>query len=188
MNPPDFHDKPLDLEDAFFVRENARLLEGMRRKADEKARRQQLSDVVRVKDEAFLDRLMALGITPATVLALQLIPLLFVAWADGRLDEKEREAVLRAARGREGTAEEATIRLIGDWLAHEPEPRLLELWKEYVRQIWGKFTRDEQWRMRENVLKSAREVAEASGGFLRLTARTSAEERKVIEEFERLLA
>ena len=179
--------EPMDLEDAFFVRENARLLEGMRRKADEKARRQQLSDVVQVKDEAFLDRLVAMGITPATVLALRLIPLVFVAWADGHLDEKERAAVLRAAKAGSGGAEEATERLLADWLSHKPQPRLLDLWREYVSHIWAHFTRDEQLKMRQNVLRSTREVAEAAGGFLGLTSKISPEERKVLEEFERLL-
>jgi len=34
---------------------------------------------------------------PETVLALQLVPLAAVAWADGKIEPREREAVLKAA-------------------------------------------------------------------------------------------
>ena len=41
--------------------------------------------------------------------------------------------------------------------------------------------------MREHVLQSAREVAEAAGGMLGLTSKISAAERKVLHEMERVL-
>ena len=58
------------LEEAFFAKDNARLLEQMR----EKKQREELREVVQIKDEAFLDRLIELGINPETVLALTLVP------------------------------------------------------------------------------------------------------------------
>ena len=177
----------VELENAFFVRENAKLLDQLRREAEHESLRESLSEVVRIKDQAFLDRLITLGITPATVLALQLIPLVFVAWADGKLDDKEREAVFRAARKSSGVAEHAAHVLLDDWLGRAPDPRLLDLWTQYVRHLWARFTPDEQWQMRSNLLQSAREVAEASGGLFGLTSRVSAEERKVLERFEHIL-
>ena len=77
------------LEDAFFTKENARLLEQLK----EKQKREALREVVQIKDETFLDRLIELGIGPETVLALTLVPLIAVAWADGTLDSRERDAV-----------------------------------------------------------------------------------------------
>jgi hypothetical protein len=64
---------------------------------------------------------------------------------------------------------------------------LLETWKTYVKRLWGRFTSEERWRMRENLLGSAREVAEAAGGFLGLTSKISAAERRVLEELEKML-
>ena len=43
-----------------------------------------MREVVRVNDDALIDNLIALGLEPGTVLALQLVPLAAVAWADGQ--------------------------------------------------------------------------------------------------------
>jgi hypothetical protein len=79
------------LEDAFFNKENARLLEQLKGKQ----KREALREMVKVEDETFLDRLIELGIGPETVLALTLVPLIAVAWADGTLDGRERDAIIK---------------------------------------------------------------------------------------------
>jgi hypothetical protein len=187
MERRDFDGQAVDLEDAFFARENARLLADLRRKAEKDERREMLRRVVQIDDEAFLDRLIAIGIGPETALALRLIPLVFVAWADGEVDPREREAILRGAEQQELASEGAPRQLLESWLAHKPDPRLLALWKSYVGDIWPRFTADERWKMRQNLLESARQVAEAAGGFLGV-ARISAAERQVLEDLERVVA
>jgi len=176
------------LEEAFFGQQNARLLEKLRAKAERRARHEALREVVRIEDDAFLDRLIDLGIRPETVLALRLVPLAFVAWADGRIDAAERDAILRAAEEKELPAGSPAHTLLSTWLSHAPEPHLLDLWKGYVRSIWSAFTVEEQNEMRRNMIGLAREVADAAGGFLGLTSRISAAERKVIAEIEAVLA
>jgi tellurite resistance protein len=175
------------LEDTFFAGENAGVLEELRRRTDERERRAMLREVVRLKDEKFLNRLVALGVAPETALAVSLAPLVVVAWADGRLEDREREAILKAAEERGVTADRIARRLLTNALARQPDPRLLPLWKAYVGRLWGCFTADESWQMRSNVLRSAREVAEAAGGFLGLTSKISEQERRVIEEIEKFL-
>ena len=71
------------LEDAFFAKENARLLEQMRAKAKHDERRKALRDVIQIQDEGLVDHLLELGLGPETILAVTLIPLAMVAWADG---------------------------------------------------------------------------------------------------------
>lgn len=175
------------LEDAFFARENKALLAEMRRKTGDEDRKDRLREVVRIKDDAFVNRLATLGVEPQTVLAVVLIPLVFVAWADGKLDERERNAILEAASERGAVAESIARRLLESALKAPPDPKLLVLWKTYVKRLWGRFTADEAWQMRKNVLHSAREVAEAAGGRLGLTSKISAEERRVLEEMEKIL-
>lgn len=175
------------LEAAFFTGADARLLDELRRTTEEQQRREMLRQVVKIQDEAFLARLDTLGVRPETALAVTLIPLVFVAWADGAIDERERKAVLEAARERGVAAERIAGRLLSSWLTRKPDPRLLSIWKTYVRRLWGCFTADERLQMRQNLLRSAREVAEAAGGFLGLTSRLSPEERRVLEEIEKIL-
>jgi len=183
----DLKDDSGRLEAAFFVGTNTGLLDELRRKAEAGQRLEMLREVVKIQDEAFLNRLDTLGVRPQTALAVTLIPLVFVAWADGNLDERERNAVLEAAKQRGVAAEGIARQLLSTWLAKKPDPRLLSIWKSYVRRLWGCFTADERWEMRQNLLGSARGVAEAAGGFLGLTSKMSPEERRVLEEIEKLL-
>ena len=85
------------LEDAFSAKENARLLEELRAKDRQEERRKELRAVIQVQDDGLIDHLLALGLRPETVLAVTLIPLAMVAWADGSIEPREREAILQAA-------------------------------------------------------------------------------------------
>ena len=171
------------LEEAFYTKENARLLEQLR----EKKQREALREVVQVKDDAFLDRIMELGINSETVLALRLVPLIAVAWADGILDDRERDAIIQAAEEKGVSPETAGHQLLETWLLRRPDQELFESWKRYVRDIWETFNDDERRQMRKTTLDWALAVAESSGGFLGLTSKVSASERAVIKELENVL-
>jgi tellurite resistance protein len=187
MDSNDHKSGAVNLEAAFFAKENARLLTELRAKTEKDERRRLLRQVVRIKDEAFLDRLIALGIGPETAMALRLIPLVFVAWADGEMDTKERDAILTAAREQGLAAEDMTQQVLKDWLRHKPDARLLSLWKEYVGHIWTHFTDDEQIQMRQNLLQAAEDVANSAGGFLGLS-KISTAEREVIEDLQNVVS
>ena len=171
------------LEDAFFTKENARLLDQLK----EKQTREALREMVKVEDETFLDRLIELGIGPETVLALTLVPLIAVAWADGTLDGRERDAIIKAAEEKGVSPETAGHQLLETWLSRRPERELFDSWKQYVRGIWETFTDEERQRMRERTLDWALAVAEASGGFLGVISKVSPAERVVIKELENVL-
>ena len=171
------------LEDAFFTKENARLLDQLK----EKQTREALREMVKVEDETFLDRLIELGIGPETVLALTLVPLIAVAWADGTLDGRERDAIIKAAEQKGVSPETAGHQLLETWLSRRPERELFDSWKQYVRGIWETFTDEERQRMRERTLDWAVAVAEASGGFLGVISKVSPAERVVIKELEKVL-
>lgn len=177
---------PVDLEEAFFIKENARKLDAMRKKAEREEQRELLRKVVMVQDDAFLDRLITMGIGPERAMVLRLIPLIFVAWADGSVDESERKAILDAATQQGLASEGIALDALGDWLERKPDARLLEMWKSYITEVWGRFTPDEQRQMRANLIASTRSVAEAAGGFLGV-ATISAAERRVLEELEQVM-
>ena len=172
------------LEDEFFARESARLLQKGREDLEAASRRQALRKVISVVDETLLDDLLALGIGPENALALRLIPLIFVAWADGSMDEQERRAILNAAAEQGLDSEEGGAQLLRDWLESKPEPGMLDLWKRYAGELVSSLTPGEREKMRAQVLGAATQVAEAAGGFLGLKTKISAAERKVLEDLE----
>jgi hypothetical protein len=116
------------------------------------------------------------------------VPLAAVAWADGKLEHKEREAILRAAE-QEGISQGSPARdLLERWLTDPPDAHIVGIWKRYVRSVWSALEEPGRATLRERMIGTARQVAEASGGLLGLTSRVSAAEQAVLDELERTLA
>ncbi len=88
-----------------------------------------------VQDAALIDRLLEIGVTPATFAALALVPLVAVAWADQRLEDKEKKAVLQEAASSGLQTGSAEYALLEGWLAEQPSPSLMETWAGYARTM-----------------------------------------------------
>ena len=176
------------LEDAFFARENARLLEQLRAKAQQEERRKALREVIRIPDEQLVDHLLELGLGPETVLAVTMVPLAMVAWADGAVQPKEREAILRAAEDNGIAPGSIARQLLEGWLTQPPSAELVDAWRRYVAAIWPSLSPQEHEEIRRSGLERARSVAEAAGGFLGLGSRVSAKERAMLDEIAGVLA
>jgi hypothetical protein len=176
------------LEDAFFAKENARLLQQMRDKAKQQERRAAMRDVVRVNDDGLIDHLIELGLEPETVLALQLVPLAAVAWADGKIEPRERQAVLKAAAAQGIATDSLAGQMLDNWLVQQPGAELMDAWKRQMRALLPLLSPKERDDIRASALERARSVAEAAGGFLGLTSRISAEEKAVLDGLAETLA
>jgi hypothetical protein len=154
------------LEEQFFARQEKELRERVRREAEARARREALAEASGIHDEAVLDRLAALDLDGETVAALSLVPLVEVAWADRALHEKERDAVLRAARESGVAPDSAAWVLLESWLETRPSGELLTAWEEYVEALVAGLDEEERRALRHELLDRARTVAESAGGFL----------------------
>lgn len=170
------------VEEEFFKRHEAVLLE--RRRVDEQRRaaRAALAAASRITDEALLDQLVTLGITADTLIALSLVPLVEVAWADGKLEDSERRAILTAARAAGLGSESAGLRLIESSLSEHPPPRLRELWRHYIKSVCATLSPEEKETLRAEMLQRARSVAEAAGGFMGLGSQVPSQEEALLTE------
>jgi hypothetical protein len=175
------------LEDAFFAKENARLLEELRAKDRQEERRKALRAVIQVQDDGLIDHLLALGLRPETVLAVTLIPLAMVAWADGSIEPREREAILQAAAQKGVVPDSIAGQVLESWLKEPLGSQLVETWKRYIRTIWPSLTAKEREEVRQAGLERARAVAEAAGGFLGLGSRISVQEQAVLADLDQVL-
>jgi hypothetical protein len=176
------------LEDLFFAKENARLLEQLRAKAKRDERRKALRDVIQIQDEGLVDHLLELGLGPETILAVTLIPLAIVAWADGSIEPKEREAIQRAAAEKGIVPGSIPGEVLNKWLTEPLDADLVDTWKRYIQTMWPSLTPHERAEVRKMGLDRARAVAEAAGGFLGLGSRISAQEKAVLDDLAKLLA
>lgn len=174
------------LEEAFFAKHNRDLVEKLRRKTDEATRREHLISISGIKDQSLLDQLVAAGLDAGTLAALGLIPLLQVAWADGKVQPQERAALLDAAIKVDLAEGSAGYQLLTGWLDREPEPELFKVWKEYVRALRGAMTEETFRAVRNVILDRAKTVARAAGGLLGVGSVVGSE-HGVIKEIEAAL-
>jgi hypothetical protein len=183
----ELEDRRRALEEAFFRKESERLREQLHERLylqhEQEAAQERLAGASGIADRPLLARLASLGIRAETLAALTLIPLVEVAWADGEMDRRERDAVLRGAEScgiERGTPSHG---LLGIWTEDRPAPELVESWKRYIHALCAELSADQRRHLEERILGRARAVAQAAGGFLGL-AKVSKEEEAVLDELE----
>jgi len=169
-----------DLEDAFFQKEEKKLVERLQALRKLKETKEVLSKVSGIQDDGVLQKLVDLGIQAETVASLAAIPLVEVAWADGKVDEKERQAIRSAIESEGIRRGDIEYELLDAWLARKPEPKLLDAWKHYVEGLCTALSSEERTALKRELLEHARAIAEASGGFLGLGNKISPAEAAVL--------
>ncbi len=176
-------DRKSALEDAFFASQDRALKDKLRAQSQAAHHREALAKACPIDDPTVLDHLVTLGIHADTVAALALLPLVAVAWADGKLEARERDAIIKAVKGR-GIEEGSEVHnLLNQWLAARPGADALDAWKEYMGAVTATMDAPTIRSMREQTVGEARAVANAAGGFLGI-ASISPEEQAVLDELE----
>lgn len=169
------------LEDQFFAQQDYELLERLRRDAAAKKQKAMLTEVTGIRDEAVLQKLLDLNLNTETVMALSLIPLVQVAWADGSVHQREREAVLAAAAQEGIESESVRYQLLQSWLDSAPDAQLLEVWGDYVRALCQSLDAASCQELKSRLLGNAHAVAAAAGGILGLGGKVSKSEQAVLD-------
>jgi hypothetical protein len=174
-------DRVRTLEDEFFRKEDEQLMQRLRELKQKEASREALSKASGITSPAILDALLSLGIRPEIVGALSVVPLVEVAWADGTLDAKEKQAILDRAE-KAGTAPGSVDHeLLRSWLEHKPDPKLLTAWTHMVQGLCEQLGPQQVAALRTGLIDRARGVAKASGGFLGRGSVSTAEEEMITQ-------
>lgn len=175
------------LEEEFFRKQNAAILEKMRATKAAEEERAQMAAALGIDDPALIDQLQGHGVNSATLAAVSLAPLVLVAWADRTLEDKERDAVLQEARSN-GVAEgSAGYELLQGWLREKPDLTLLTTWSNYARAVSESLEGPQREEFRNSILNRARAVANAAGGFAGL-GKVNDREKDVLNQIEAALA
>jgi hypothetical protein len=171
------------LEEMFFRKHEVEVRERIRRIEQAEQDRGRLAQVSGIHDFRVLDKLLSLGVSADMLSSLAVVPLVEVAWADGKLDEAERVAVLAGAEAIGIDRESIDFALLDVSLAHRPPEDLLAVWIQYVRGLCATLSEAQRRALKADLIGRARQVAEASGGFLGL-GKVSSEERAVLAKME----
>jgi len=143
-----------------------------------------LAAVSGIDDKGLLQDLLAAGIRPETFACLALLPLVEVAWADGDISRRERDAVMQAAATHGIESGSAAGALLDHWLATRPEVKMVDAWKEYIAALASRLPPDRSKKLAEEILGRARSIAATSGGILGLGAKVSVSEQFALDELE----
>lgn len=157
-------DRERALENAFFHKVDDQLLQNLKERMARDREVEQLAADTGIHDQDVLQELLDLGFTPQNLLALWLVPLAQVAWADGHVEREERQAVLGALEQRGYAADSPVWQMFEPWLEHEPSEEVLKAWRDYARALVETAGERRLIVLRSELCCRAREVAEAAGG------------------------
>ena len=171
------------LEDRFFIEKDKQLLQQLKQETAAKEQREALSSASGIKDDTVLDALVANEVSAESLTSVSLIPLVAVAWADGVMESKERDAILKASEKAGIDSDSASMKLLESWLQSQPGDDLLQSWKAYVSSLKENIDAAAFGQLKTTVVGRAKEVADAAGGILGI-GKTSSKEAGVIAELE----
>jgi DNA-binding phage protein len=186
MSHSSFDERRKALENAYFHKQDSALLDQLRDRIARLEGKKKLAEATGLQDESLLDRLVALQVVPESLSALLLVPLVEIAWADGIVHQRQREAVFAAAQQAgilRGSVAYATLER---WLSSRPSPELLKVWKDYVHAKAQLMDRSALEAMRNDIMDRALFVAEAAGGIFGFH-KVAREERAKLDELGVLL-
>lgn len=168
-------------EERYFHVKDAELVDKLRSVFRRSLDRDELKKITGLTDEKLLDRLLDLNVRGEMMTAFKLLPLVEIAWADGTLDHREADAVEHAA-SRFGITPGPAMDRLREWLRRGPTPEVRALWLRYAEELRKLLTTTQLDEFREDLLKTARGIADCSGGVLNIFFNTSAAEKRIIEE------
>ena len=176
-----FGERRKTLEDAFFKAKDHQLLDKMRSELAALEEKNKLAHLSGIVEQHVLDQLVKSGVTAESLTAVVMIPIVEVAWVDGALSTDERDAMLNSAVEQGISADSAAYELLKAWLKERPNPKIIEAWKDYVREVARMMPRSAVSEFKRTMISRATSVAESAGGFLGIATISKSERAKIDE-------
>jgi len=158
-----FRERARGEEEAYFRKQDARLIEKLRQKAQFSEIAHALAEKLHADEPELLERIQKLGVTLDTGSAFILAPLVEVAWVDGDVSHAERDTILHIAKQRGVEPESADYHQLLDWLAHRPSDELFRTALEAIRIGLSVLPPDESEQRIATMIKACADVAQAAG-------------------------
>ena len=175
--------KWFQLEEQFFQHVDQQLLEKLKNEMVETKSAEEIMKVIGINDPELAKEIAGMHVTVETLAAFRLAPLVAVAWADDRVEENERYAIIRAAEKSGIAPGEPSMELLQAWTKRRPSAELLDAWCDYARALSASLAEPHRQALRKEMLEQVNAVAEASGGILGF-ASVSSSEKAVIKRIE----
>jgi hypothetical protein len=168
MDKDIFKERERSLEEEYFRKQDAKLLEKLRERGEVEDIAKALAAKLEVDDPELLGRIIALGVTLETGGAFLLAPLVQVAWGEGSVTDRECEAVLRFATDRGIEKGSVAYAQLVEWLRARPGDQFFDTAVEAIKVGLSVLPSAERAERVKRIVDACREVAGASGGLGRL--------------------
>ncbi|PIR23239.1 MAG: hypothetical protein COV44_03800 [Deltaproteobacteria bacterium CG11_big_fil_rev_8_21_14_0_20_45_16] len=140
-----------------------------------------------IDDKELVAKLAEAGFDSDSSRALYMVPLVEVAWADGKMQGEERTQILSFARERGIDSTSKAYGLVEKWLNCQPSDNQYELAKSLIGPIVA-HSKSNHPEAKEWVLKASQKVAEATGGLFGFGFKmVSKDEAEVIDRLSKKL-
>ena len=182
-----FGDRERAEEATYFRKQDEKLIEKLRQRAQLSEIAKALAEKLQVDDPALLKRIVELGVTLDTGAAFILAPLVEIAWADGHVSKAEHDTVLRVAFERGVGPGSPDLAQLLKWLQDRPSDALFQTALEAIKVGIAVLPREEAEERIQKMLRACETVAEASGGLqklLRMHSGVSPQEQSVLNEIK----
>ena len=168
------------IEDRFFADLEDMIVSRLHSEADADEGHAELIRSTGIHDKQLIAELVDLGITAEGLMALRLLPLVLVAWAENRVDEQERISVMTEA-SRLGIQDDSVAAvLLHEWLRKLPHGESIDAWKRFMHGVFQGMSEVAQNKLIEATEQQMTAVAKASGGHLGI-GKVSTKEKQMIE-------
>ena len=176
------------LEEQFFTEKESDALAQIRSALQQSAAVEALRSETGLSETA-IDKVVGMGIGPDTYVALRLVPLVLVAWADQDLDNEERQTILVAAHKKGITEGTPSYSLLQAWLSGPPSKALRDAWIDFMQVYVPSLDASSKAELERDLIQGTVDVAEAAGGFLGTSiGSVSDQEEEVIEKLRSFFA
>lgn len=142
-----------------FSEEEAELREETRTRLDQAA--VEIQERLRTDDISVAERVKALGFDGETARIFDLIPMVHVAWADGKVQKGERESIMAVLRARDIKPGSEAFVMMESLLEKQPPAAYLDETLSVLKDLLSG-----DLRRTEILVDFCYAVAEAAGGFL----------------------
>jgi tellurite resistance protein len=170
--------KPSLNERRYFVVRRAARRQAVRLELERAAKalkeRQHLGETLGTDDEELLREIHDLGFTQDTARVFDLLPLVHVSWADGRIQQGERAEILGLVEERGIKINSRAFLLMESLLEQRPSNDYLDITLALLRRLLKDTDRA------GDIVELCIRVAETSGGLLGVGSKVHARERELI--------
>jgi len=168
-------------ENDYFHQKDRELIEKLRQDARKRAERQRTAQAAGIaEDHAVLEDLDKLGWNAEMVKLIHLFPLVQVAWADGKVEAKERDLILEAASVHGVAAGPARERLLAA-LTERPSDAEFARATAILGALVSALPEEQKAESRRNLVSYAAAVATATGGTFGFGNKVSAQEAAALQ-------